>query len=227
MMKITLLIILSLSSQILSKTTKTPQTILLVHVASTLNNYKKIHNGDLPASWNILLTTEFFSPDSLLRIRSEIDIENRYQFTHFKDFFEIGGVKEKIVVIANQPGDEGDYGLGTSGRFLMVETLKGEIQTRKYSEKQLKFILGKNGYNLSDYTISIPSPFRKNYSQNIESKSHGIPKFIDFFANKKTDLEILKPDFDNTFSNVVVLALFATAGFTLIGWYIIRQRRNK
>ena len=227
MMKITLLIILSLSSKTFSKTTKTPQTILLVHVASTLNNYKKIHNGDLPASWNILLTTEFFSPDSLLRIRREIDIENRYQFTHFKEFFQSGGVEEKIVVIANQPGNEGDYGLGTSGRFIMVETLKGEIQTRKYSETQLKFILENNGYNLSDYTIRIPSSFGKNSSQKIESESHGIPKFIEVFANEKADLKNLKPDFDNTFSNIVVLALFAATGFTLVSWYIIRQRRNK
>lgn len=147
------LIFCCLTKIVFSKTTQTPESTTFLGISISLDNYRKDHHGELPKDWDSLVNTPYITPQSLALARKYLDIENRYHFTLFPKPFEINGVEEKFVVMANQSGKEGDFEGGVPGRRVIIETSRGEIQPRRYREDHLKMILKKNGYDLADYTF--------------------------------------------------------------------------
>lgn len=151
---------------------QTPATAALVGLANLLDSYKRDHSGKLPRDWESFFSDQPISFSATLEIQDYLDVKNRYQFLAFEKPFVIHGLDELFIVMANQSGEEGDQ--QEPGRFVIVETSGGEIQTRRYTEKTLKGVFQRSGYNLSDYT-HILSSLPKSNIKTLPSKSNSNP----------------------------------------------------
>jgi len=139
----------------------TPATSSLLNLASGIGNYKERHEGRLPESWDRLVASGSVSDTLIANLRKYCDIENRYQWLAPERQFEIGYRADRVVLLARFPGHEGDTQgpNGTvSGRFMIVETKQGDVQTRHYPDEALRRTLELKGRSLADYTETDPDP---------------------------------------------------------------------
>lgn len=170
-----LIVFLFLTVSCSARSRQTPATATLVGLANLLNSYKENHSGKLPRDWESFFSDQPMSPSAIFELKKYLDVQNRYQFLVFEKPFIIHGLDELFIVMANQSGGEGDQ--QEPGRFVIVETSGGEIQTRRYTETILKAVFHKNGYNLSDYT-HILSSTQKSDTRNLPAKINTPPSVI-------------------------------------------------
>jgi hypothetical protein len=163
-MKIIFISVLSflLSFTALARSFKSPQTVSFANTRSLLEIYKSTHGDHLPKNWQEFIDSGIFSGDALNNSRRFLDIENRYIFVDLKPM-QFGNRTERVLIMARQAGGEGDNNNAEEpekrkGRWLIVETSDGSIQTRKYPEVLLKLWFEKAGLSLADFTSASPPP---------------------------------------------------------------------
>jgi hypothetical protein len=225
---VTVYLVFGILQGVIGSTRSTPATRAIFNMSSSFHLYQNINNGKLPGNWPSLIESGCIPPQALADAREYCDIENRYSFVLFPKAFEAWGDEMRILVIANQPGDEGDI-QKKPGRFIIVETPEGEIRTRRYTEATLKKIFARNGYDLADYTFDTPSPGKR-----MPKTSPGLnppPKTGDSEvpASNAEDLRVLQktaePKRPSAFPHLwmVGVAIFLAS----VMGYVICQRRSK
>lgn len=163
-MKIVYIIFFSFLLPVLAnaRSVKSPQTVSFSNITSMLEIYKNQHGNNLPTSWREFIDSGFLSGGVLDNARQFLDIENRYIFVDLKQM-RFGHRTERVVIMARQAGGEGDNNNAEEpekrkGRWLIVETSDGSIQTRKFPEVMLKLWFEEAGLNLADFTSASPPP---------------------------------------------------------------------
>lgn len=134
---------------------KSPEVILVGHMGSVISMFEsKFHRS--PSSWSEIINTDLMPPEFWTRFRTKLDFERRYRFLDPSVSVSVTGQVEKIVVMASEPGREGNRDEQTHepGRWLVVEMPSGDIQTRNYSEALLEKLFERAGSDLKDYTTS-------------------------------------------------------------------------
>ena len=124
----------------------------------------------MPENWDSLIESKFLAGEMLENARKYMDVENRYFFPNLPTIFDNGISRERIIIMAKQPGGEGDDTdsfdgkaiMNVSGRFLVVERTDGKIDSGRFPEKLLQIMFEKAGLNLKDHTFaSAPQPKRE------------------------------------------------------------------
>lgn len=220
---------------------KTPQTVSVANVRALLEIYKTKHGGDFPKNWQEFIDSGILSGQVLTNSRRFLDLENRYIFVELKPM-RFGNKTERILIMARQPGGEGDNHDAEDpekrkGRWLIVETSDGSIQTRKYSEGMLKLWFEKAGLNLADFTSAAPPPpeyTRPLVPPDSENKPLGGPDNLSNASNggtknqsnhrKKDTFSDLKPNAKS--SGLLPWVIWIAGGIVVIailGW-LVRNR---
>lgn len=225
---VTVYLVFGILQGVIGSTQNTPAMRAIFNIASSFNWYQNINNGKLPENWLSLIESGCIPPQALADAREYCDLENRYSFVSFPKVFEAWGDEMRILVIANQPGGEGDM-QKKPGRFIIVETPEGEIRTRRYTEAALKGLFARNGYDLADYTFDTPSLGKRtpktspgaNPSPKTGDSEVPAGNAADLRALQKT-VESKKPSaFPNLWMVGVAIFLASVIG------YVIRLRRSK
>jgi hypothetical protein len=134
---------------------KTHTVALAGNLGTAVAQYKlRFHK--LPKSWEEVKDAEVVAPEFWGYVRTDLNFETRYRFLDPTVSVLVTGQSEKIVVMAIEPGLEGNLGEGRDepGRRLIVEMPSGDIQTRNYSEALLAKLFERAGSDLKDYTTS-------------------------------------------------------------------------
>lgn len=139
---------------------KTPQTVLISNIRGLLELYKENHDNNLPKNWPEFIDSGVFTDQLLNDARRILDIENRYAFVDMKPI-ELSSGMVRIIIMAKQPGAEGDR-VDTrelekkKGRWLIMEASDGSIQIGKVPEVMLDYWFKKAGLDLANYTFPAP-----------------------------------------------------------------------
>ena len=134
---------------------KTVETSLVGNLGTLVAIYKNDFQK-LPTSWSDIMDAGSADSELWKPFKDALDFERRYRFLDPSVTVVVHGDREKIVVMAVEPGREGNRGEdpNEAGRWLIVEMGAGDIQTRNYSEVQLTKFFARAGYDLRDYSNS-------------------------------------------------------------------------
>lgn len=149
---------------------KTHDVVLAGNLGTAVSQYKlRFHR--LPISWNEVVNADVVAPEFWEYARTDLDFERRYRFLDPGVTVVISGQPLKIIVMATEPGLEGNRGEGEneSGRWLIVEMSSGDIQTWNYSEALLGKLFGRAGSDLKDYTTSKGSWFEVEQTPEMDA----------------------------------------------------------
>ena len=188
---VTVYLVFGILQGVIGSTRSTPEMRAVFTMSSSFNCYKELNNGKSPENWSSLINSGCIPPQALADAREYCDIENRYSFVSFPKVFEEGGDEMRILVIANQPGGEGDI-QKKPGRFIIVETPEEEIRTRRYTEATLQKIFARNGYDLADYTFDTPSLGKRIPKTSPGANSSPKTGDSEVPASNAADLRVLK-----------------------------------
>lgn len=148
----------------LSTSLKNNDVVSLSNIRALLSNYKGNHGGNLPKNWQSFIDSGILSGSVLEDARNYLDVESRYRFINCPTLFSSSGRAFRIIVMANGPGGEGDREIiaenghveKSPGRYIIIETENGMIETGRYSEAALKYIFQEAKLNLEDFTSALP-----------------------------------------------------------------------
>ena len=178
-------LVVLLQTDVEASSLKPPAVSALTNVRGSLKIYKSSHEGKLPKSWEDFISSGAISDEILDNARRYCDLENRYFFVNSEPVFSENGAPARIVIMAKQSGGEGNQLFENekketeevAGRWIIVETSDGDIQTRNYTESQLEGRFQRAGLSLIDYTFDGPPPPKRSATNpdNRSNKSENQP----------------------------------------------------